>query len=857
MHKKLYLIILLIFARTATAQTYVFAELSGSPNINTAGWNLTGNAYAGDTPGDGDSNPDELILTNAANSQSGGVFWSEPIDPSICTKWIVEFDYRIWGGSAADGIAFCFLDVPPAGFVSGGGVGIPGTSNGLKVILDTWNNCGGPNPELQIFNGVGYNECAPGIFKVDNSSGTLGFVRSNAYQPAKITYDNGTIEFYINNILYLSVFSPVTFSGYMGFTASTGGANDQHSVKNVIIYTEQAESEAGPESVSTCSNTPIQIGTIDNPLFEYSWSPTTGLDNPYISNPTVTLTNSSGSPLNQTYTVTTSLAANPGVCPTTDDIDVTIYSTYDEILDINQCGGDYVFDGVTYSQSGQHIANFTSSNGCDSMVTLNLNIWDLPILNVLDQVICLNDNIILQATGAQTYQWIPANPGDGIDGNLSVTPNVTTIYTVTGIDGNGCSATASATVTVNDLPNINASASIYEICIGDSTVLSAEGGLEYSWEGNNLFDPFLATQTIFPTLSGTYILSGTDINGCSNTDDIDITVNPLPTIDLLVNPSEICFGEQATLSASGASVYSWQGSNIVFNNGNNITVAPDDSENYLVIGTSIHGCTDSLNYYLNVNPLPILTITPSQEICFGDSATIFVQGADAYAWDPIIQNQDDMQLATVSPLNTTTYTVIGTDLNGCESSINSTIIIIPLPEADFLMSPSDLDIFQNTSTQLFNNSWNATSYHWEFGDGSSSDETDPQHNFEVEGTGNYFITLYAYNNLGCVDSVTYYVTISNGLVYYIPNTFTPDGDQYNQSFKPILSSGFDEYDLTMEIYDRWGELIFETHDIEFGWDGTYSNNKLVPDGTYNYVIKYKVPNNDDHGYIYGHVNLIR
>ncbi|MGB1729791.1 MAG: lectin-like domain-containing protein, partial [Crocinitomicaceae bacterium] len=154
-------------------QTYVFAELSGTPTLNTAGWNLNGNAFVGDTPGDADNFFNELILTNAWNTQSGGVFYSTPIDPSICSNWTVEFEYRIWGGSAADGIAFSFLDVPPTGFVSGGGVGIPGSANGLKVILDTWNNCGGPNPELQIYSGTGYFECAPGIVKVDNSAGNL------------------------------------------------------------------------------------------------------------------------------------------------------------------------------------------------------------------------------------------------------------------------------------------------------------------------------------------------------------------------------------------------------------------------------------------------------------------------------------------------------------------------------------------------------------------------------------------------------------------------------------------------------------------------------------------------------------
>ncbi|MCE2865295.1 MAG: hypothetical protein LW804_06745, partial [Cryomorphaceae bacterium] len=92
------------------AQTYVFGQLTGSPNMVTTGWNLNGNATIGDTPGDLDAFPNELILTNAFNNQSGGIFYNTPINLNVCQQWTVEFDYRIWGGSAADGLAFCFLN---------------------------------------------------------------------------------------------------------------------------------------------------------------------------------------------------------------------------------------------------------------------------------------------------------------------------------------------------------------------------------------------------------------------------------------------------------------------------------------------------------------------------------------------------------------------------------------------------------------------------------------------------------------------------------------------------------------------------------------------------------------------------
>ena len=125
MNKNFLLLFSLLITWYSESQTLIFAELTGSPTVNTTGWNLTGATYTGDTGGDADNFSDEIVLTNAIGTSSGGIFYNESIDLSTCYQWKVEFDFRMWEGNAADGIAFCFLDVPPTGFVNGGGVGIP------------------------------------------------------------------------------------------------------------------------------------------------------------------------------------------------------------------------------------------------------------------------------------------------------------------------------------------------------------------------------------------------------------------------------------------------------------------------------------------------------------------------------------------------------------------------------------------------------------------------------------------------------------------------------------------------------------------------------------------------------------
>ena len=224
------------------AQAVIFAELQGQPNMNTTGWNLTGAAQIGDTPGDADTFNNELILTTAVNTTSGAAFFAQPIDMSVCDRWIASFEFRIFDGTAADGIAFCFLDVPPTGFVNGGGVGIPATANGLKVVFDTWDNGCGANPELQVYSGAGYGECFTNLFKIQNVAGQLNFFRSNTYNAVEIVYDSGYIDIKINNVLWASgVLAPAAFTGYVGFTASTGGATDLHSIRNVQIYTDGSD----------------------------------------------------------------------------------------------------------------------------------------------------------------------------------------------------------------------------------------------------------------------------------------------------------------------------------------------------------------------------------------------------------------------------------------------------------------------------------------------------------------------------------------------------------------------------------------------------------------------------------------
>jgi trimeric autotransporter adhesin len=141
-----------------------------------------------------------------------------------------------------------------------------------------------------------------------------------------------------------------------------------------------------------------------------------------------------------------------------------------------------------------------------------------------------------------------------------------------------------------------------------------------------------------------------------------------------------------------------------------------------------------------------------------------------------------------------------------------------------------------------------------------STETNPTYTYPNNGEGQYVVTLVATSPLGCTDTATTIIQVYEELIFYVPNTFTPDNDKYNPVFLPIFTSGFDPFDYNLLIFNRWGEVIFESNNHEVGWDGSYGKNgeiEMVQDGVYTWKIEFKVTRWDERRRAIGHVNLIR
>ncbi|MEN9700380.1 MAG: hypothetical protein RLZZ301_1578 [Bacteroidota bacterium] len=599
--RTLILLFLCGLAAQSQAQTLVFAQLNGSPTMATTGWNLAGAAAIGDTPGDPNVDPDELILTQNVGNSSGAIFFNQPIDLSTCYQWNVQFDFRMYDGTAADGIAFCFLDVPPTGYVSGGGVGIPSTANGIKVVFDTYNNCGGANPEIQIYNGPGYNECIAGITTLNNIGGNLSFLRSYNYNTATISYNYGVVTVSINGTQYLTGNYNLNFLGYLGFTASTGGSNDRHSIKNVQVYADIATSNAGPD-VSICSGQTAQIGSVSNPNYTYSWTAAPGLSQTSISNPTISLTNTGTAPITQQYLVTTNLISNPSSCPSHDSVLVTVNPLFTDTLDVTICPGSiYTYANQAFTTNGIYPVVFQSQYACDSTIYLHLTV--APSLASSQTVhICSGATYtfgaqVLNVTG--TYTQV-VNATTGCDStltlNLVVDPPIVTnlqqaICQGASFQFNGQFLTATG----------NYSATLQSIAGCDSLV-----NLQL------MVNPVLASTSNFAmcqgqsidfygqalTVSGNYSHTLQTVNGCDSVVTLQLTVFPIPDLPQLQSNSPVsCPNDLFTVyvvNADPNTAYSWTGPANFIHQGSDFQLALGFAQvgAYTVVA-SANGCSSA------------------------------------------------------------------------------------------------------------------------------------------------------------------------------------------------------------------------------------------------------------------------
>ncbi len=474
----------------------------------------------------------------------------------------------------------------------------------------------------------------------------------------------------------------------------------------------------------------------------------------------------------------------------------------------------------------------TDINGCIATDIVIVNVNSLPIVvAVPDSTVCPGQNIQLQASGASTYTWSPLNNlNNGGIANPICNALTPTNYSVTGIDINGCSNTA--TVSINLFPSAIANAgNDTSICIGNAVQLNGAGGIIFNWSPSSAFDSSAVfNPTANPISTTTYNLHVTDINGCTATDEVLVIVNPLPIV-VAGADVQICFQASTLMSATGATNYLWSPSlTLNSSTGSIVNASPDSLTVYTVIGTDMNGCSaqDSVSVFV----LPQLNAIAANggTICIGGVLQLGVSGGNQYLWSP--SNSLDNPFSPnpfASPIQTTTYTVIVSD-GICEVDTLSIVVIVnPSP---YCNAGQDFEIPSGTEIQLNGTATPFATYSWSPADGlSCTDCLTPL----VTATVNTTYTLTTISQDGCKseDEMIIKVACPNDILF-VPNAFTPNGDNKNEKFR-VRAIGIKELNY-FKIYNRWGQLIWETSDLNDGWDGTYNGIKLPP-GVYVYYLQ--------------------
>jgi gliding motility-associated-like protein len=396
-------------------------------------------------------------------------------------------------------------------------------------------------------------------------------------------------------------------------------------------------------------------------------------------------------------------------------------------------------------------------------------------------------------------------------------------------------------------------------CPGDPVTINSQisGGVQpytYLWSTGQT----TGSMTFTPSTTTTVWLEVTDAcTGIPAYDTLVVNVPVFAPLAVVVSPdiTEICPYVPATIGvqASGGSgqyTYLWSVNSLLSGTTDSLFVNPGSSTTYLI--TVSDNCGNSVQdsvIYTILSPPLVLQMNGPFEICPGDSVDLLVTATGGYGtyyynWSTTATTPG----ITVAPQVSTSYFVQVSDECQTFSTTAVAVVQVVKPLANFYIATQNP--MQGLPVQLTNASFNAWSYAWSFGDGNGSFLVNPTHVYTQPGA--YEITLIATDQKGCVDSISKWIEIAPERYIYLPNSFTPDGDGLNEYFYGrfigLLSARF-------YIFNRWGEEIFFSDQLNFVWNGEYEG-VPVQDGTYSWYLIYEIEKGiyED---LSGHVNVIR
>lgn len=479
------------------------------------------------------------------------------------------------------------------------------------------------------------------------------------------------------------------------------------------------------------------------------------------------------------------------------------------------------------------------------------------------------------------------NSGDYANGTGSFTNLPAGDYTIVVTDAFGCIADTLVTFTNESLAiDISVDFEDLIICVGDDVQFGAnavggDGNFSYAWYNNAGATSLVSTDnpyTISAQDSLTLYVVATDGFGC-NSDTLSSHIGFLDPITVDLGESqdlEICENECIDLFANaqggnGNLTIEWTSSltgDDVIASGAVVNFCPPGTLEMYYVVTVDDGCVapvnDTVFVFIYNEPLPLIGYDVS-EGCFPVTVNFENLTDESFFGDCLWDMGDGNTLAACTDLTFTygspgTYepTLTVTSPFGCigVAGIDVPIEVSNYPIADFSWSPQLTSL--QTTLQYEDRSTNAALYEWTFDGIGTSDEENPQVTYPPVDASSWYTCLKVTNEAGCADSVCYFIDMQSEVLIYVPNAFTPDDDNLNELFYPVIGGGISTVDFSFSVWNRWGEKIFETDQIGEGWNGSVNQGGYyVQVDAYVWRVVYRELDSGDKRELTGHVMVLR
>jgi CHRD domain/Ig-like domain CHU_C associated/Calx-beta domain len=423
---------------------------------------------------------------------------------------------------------------------------------------------------------------------------------------------------------------------------------------------------------------------------------------------------------------------------------------------------------ATALTSGTYTIMVTGTGSCTSTATTSVAVNVLPTATASSSspTICAGNTVSLTGGGIGTYSWTGVNGFSSTDQNPSIA-NASILasgtYTISVMNANGCTSTATVAVTVNAVPTATASTNTPSICTGNTISLTGGGVGTYAWTSSNGFTSTAQSPAILNaavSATGTYTITVTNVSGCTSTASVAVTVSALPTATASSN-SPICAGTTLNLTGGGVGTYAWTSSNGFTSTDQSPTISNatvSTSGTYTITVTNTNGCTSTASVAVTVNALPTATASSNSPICAGLMLQFTGTGGGTYLWTAPSNGGTSAQanpfIPNAQPNNSGTYTLRVTDGNGCSITVSTVATVNALPIAT---ASSNSPICAGTTLSLTGGG--VGTYAWTGPNGYTSSAQSPTITSPtILASGVYRITVTNANS--CTSTATTSVTVN-------------------------------------------------------------------------------------------------